>query len=223
MVWYKKNARKLNELRKELVSQFPDLWVDVVNNEVFIRGGFPVIANDLEIDRYAILIKLPKDYPLSPPTVFEINNCIPRIKDRHINPDGSACLFLHDEAWKYYSPNMSMVDFLKGPVNDFFLMQQEIELRGRPLIDARRHGEKGIIDYYTEELGTNDVTVITKFLEYLCKKPKGHRECYCGSNKKIRDCHLYKLQEMSEKIPHSAAGKSLQRLLDYIQQSSIKK
>jgi hypothetical protein len=215
--WHRKNPEKLKELKAALGHEFPDLWVSVVDNKVCIRGSFPVTANGSILDRYLIRVEISRDYPVSPPEVFEIGNRIPRTADHHMSEEGRACVFLPDEAWKYYSPAMSIVDFLRGPVNDFFLFQKESELLHHSLVEARRHGVQGIIDYYREELHTDDLEVIIKFVDYLSretkKEPRGHWDCFCGSGKKMRDCHFDKLLEMRKKIKPAVATVSLDRLL----------
>jgi len=220
-LWHHRYPEKLKELREILRGTFPDLWVCVINKRVCIRGSLPVTADNIVIDRYLILVELPRGYPVSPPVVFEISNRIPRTAHHHMNQNGAACLFLPDEAWKYYTPTTSIVDFLRGPVNDFFLFQKELELLGHSLVEARRHGVEGIIDYYQEELSTKDLEVIIKFVDYLSRElkeqPKGHWECFCGSARKLKDCHFAKLLEMRQKIQPSVAQISLQRLRLYKQ------
>lgn len=211
---YRKNPEKVKELEASLRSDFPDLWVGFWGKKVFIRGSFPVTANGVVIDRYKIRMELPEDYPVSPPVVFEISNRIPRTTERHVNQDGSVCTFLPDAAWDSAS-DISVLDFLKGPVNDFFVWQKEVEYFGHPSVEAWQHGALGIIDYYAEELGTNNIDVIMTLLDYLQREPKGHWLCFCGSGKKIRACHLAKLQELRDKIPPSRARKSFEMVRDH--------
>lgn len=219
-VWHQKYPQKFKGLREDIARAFPDLWVHIVDKRVRIQGSLPVLANGVLIYRYQILVELPKDYPQSVPTVYELSCRIPRVPDGHVSDNGALCLFLPDERWKYYPPGMSIVEFLRGPVNHFFLWQEELKILGEPLIKARPHGAKGIMEYYREELKTDKLEIIIKFLEYLEGNAKGHRECFCGSGKKMRNCHFEKLLDMRKKISPDVAKQSRQRLLDYIHEKS---
>ena len=115
-----------------------------------------------------------------------------------------------DEAWKHYSENSTILDFISGPVNQFFLNQKHFELTGKWLNGERGHGAKGIVEYYQEELQTLDVEAIINLVRYLThKKIKGHWTCYCRSGKKLRDCHLEKLKALHGKISRDIAERSL--------------
>jgi hypothetical protein len=199
-----------NQLRKE----YPFLHALIENKQFYIRGSLFIfdIYKNKKIDRYSIEIKIPQNYPESIPIVKEIGARLPKTIDRHFFPfDKSACLFLRDERYKYFPPGSSIIDFIKGPVENFFLSQTYFDSTGKWLFGERSHGSDGIIEFYSEELGTDKYQAIKIFLEYLSSKKciKGHRDCYCGSGKKLRDCHLTKLIDFRSKISPEDAKKSL--------------
>jgi hypothetical protein len=70
-----------------------------------------------------------------------------------------------------------------------------------------------IIESYSEELGTSDLTVVTTLVEYLSKgQPKGHWPCYCAGGKKLRQCHIERLLELRDRISTEVARKQLEVL-----------
>lgn len=89
------------------------------------------------------------------------------------------------------------------------------ERRGRRKADGKTTPDDVVafMKPYAEKLGTTDITVITAFLEYLSKDvPKGHWPCYCGSKKKLRQCHLKELLEAREGNSTNEAKETLARL-----------
>lgn len=220
--WYIANPALFQKFKSILEQEHQGLSIYIENKTVYVRGSLYIYNEEMrEIDRYLIEIKIPHDYPKSIPLVREIEGRLPKIKDRHFNESNdefnkTACLFLPEERYKYYPKGSSIIDFINGPVNSFFLSQTNFDLTGQWLYGQRGHGLNGIIEFYCEELGTKNIQVIIKFIEYLSKKElKGHWDCYCGSNKKIRQCHFHKLIDFRSKIDQEVAKKSLNGLLNY--------
>lgn len=210
------------EVRELIRSHLPTLLVEMENDVVYVRGIYPILdlTTGAEIDRYLIEIELPFDYPKSVPRVCEKGNRIPKIIDRHIFPsDGTCCLFVRDEQWRYHPEETSIIEFINGPVYQYFLSQSHFELTGKWLFGERGHGILGILEYYSEEVGTKDLRFILSFLDYLGKKVvKGHWDCFCGSGKRLRHCHFTKLLEMREKIPYLVAQDSLLKIRAALEQ-----
>ena len=179
-VWYKVNPALFEQMKSEVNSIYPNLHFYPQGDAIFIRGSFPIIHEGWVPDRYSVEIRLLPDYPNSIPIVKEVGGRIPWTADRHMLRDGKACLFLPDERWKVYPPGFTLLDFLKGPVHNFFLGQSLFEL-GQPWPFGQwEHGAEAIQKYYAGLLGTSDIFMILKYLEYLSKpKLKGHWDCPC--------------------------------------------
>lgn len=218
--WYVKNPALLRELNEIIQKEYPTLHVQVENSIVYLRGSFFIrtIDKTCVIDRYSIEIQLPNDYPRSVPIVRETEGRLPKIPDRHFvtvqrpdSIDNIACLFLRDERYKYYPNGASIIEFIDGPVQDFFLWQTYYDLtNGKSSLGERRHGVKGVVEFYSEELQTSEIRVIVQFLEYLSKEEvKGHWPCYCGSRNIMRKCHFEKLLSLKSKITPEVAQVSL--------------
>lgn len=223
--WYITNPEAFRIFKHLIDSKYATLRVFVENEIVYIRGGLILEALDgREIDRYAIEIQIPDDYPKSIPIVREAHGRLPSILDRHILPNGEACLFLRDERYKHYPQGSTIIDFIEGPVKNFFLWQVDYDLnKGKSSIGERGHGIKGIIEFYGEELKTSDVIIIRNFLYYLVKKEvKGHWDCYCGSGKKMRNCHFDVLIHLKSKVSCDIVKRSLDLVTDYVEREKIK-
>ena len=105
---------------------------------------------------------------------------------RHVNAaDGTLCVVLPDEAFIRYAPTMTVLEYLNGPLRNFFIGQLCVE-NGDPWPwGEHAHGFKGTVAYYSELLGVDDALTIGKIL-YLRwgRRYKGHWRCPCGSGQR---------------------------------------
>jgi hypothetical protein len=213
--WHKATPELLEQEKTEIHAAYPDLHVYEENDYILIRGSFPLLHDGVMLDRYLIEIELPQDYPESIPIVREVGGQIPRTIDYHIISDtGQACLFLPDERWRVYPRGTRLVEFLDGPVRNFFLGQSLVR-RGQPWPFGQwGHGTRGIYEFYTELLRTKDLVIILRYLEYVTKEQtKGHWPCPCGSGKRLRNCHLQEMQSLRIQIPRAVAMRSRAALM----------
>lgn len=208
--WHKAHPDLLDKIRTQVQAFYPNLHFYPQSHCVVVRGGFPIIDSGEELDRYSVEIALLADYPDSVPLVWETGGKIPRDADHHINVDGEACLFIPDERWRVYPPGATFLEFLDGPIRNFFLGQSIFQRTGEWPFGQRRHGAAGIMEYYGELLGTGDVTVIIAYLECLSRPTlKGHWPCPCKSGKRLRDCHRDQVDILRARTPSEVADKSL--------------
>ena len=217
----------LAEIKAQLTEHFPRLHLYHEQGVDLVRGVFPVRLSGEVIDRYLIEIALPENYPHDVPFIKELRGDAYRVDpNRHVYVGkyrGYLCLFFRDERWKYWPEGASFLDFLNNPLNDYFLGQLYYEAKGHYPFGERGHGAKAVIEYYSEELESKNIQLILRFLRYLSKPMKkgkhivkGHWPCYCGSGKKLRDCHYPNLIDLRDKIPWDAALISLNMLIIYI-------
>jgi len=207
--WYKEDVALFEKIKKEVNSVYPNLHFYIKNDLVLVRGTFPILFEGRVLDRYVVEIELLRDYPKSIPIVREVGGRIPRTQDYHVNERGEACLFLPEECWRIYPTGTTFLDFLKGPVHNFFLGQSLVRL-GQPWpFGAWAHGSRGRLEYYIELIGICDSEAILRFLNFLSKPQiKGHWDCPCGSGKRLRNCHFDKLLDLRNKIEQELAKKS---------------
>ncbi len=208
--WHIQNPELLEEMNMSLQEHFPALNVSIENDVVFVRGNLSLPEN---VDEFSIEIELKDDYPNSVPIVREIGGRIPHGK-RHTFTNGNCCLFVREEKWKHYPKGTKLIDFIENVVVPYFLAQSYFEITNKWLWGERSHGIYGIIEFYKEELKTDDLNLIVKFIEYLAKPTlKKYRICYCGSGKKLQKCHYNVLKNYRIKISQDVANDSL-KLLD---------
>jgi hypothetical protein len=222
--WFKINPSLLEKMKKEIQADYPNLHFYIEDETVFIRGSFPITFENEILDRYLMEIKFPSDYPDSIPIVCETGGRIPRTIDSHmISITGQCCLFLPDERWKIYPKGSSFLDFLNGPVRNFFLGQTLVLLGQYWPFGEHAHGIKGIVEYYAGLLETADLRIILDYLLYLIKpKIKGHWPCPCGGGKRLRDCHFRRLIDLRKKISPQTAKESLFKILIAMKQTNEK-
>ncbi len=204
--WYVKNPKLLEDVEKSVRENFPTLNVLIESDKVFIRG---ILLLPEDVDEFFIEIELLEDYPASVPIVREIGRRIPHGK-RHVFIHGDCCLFVREETWKHYPKGTTMIDFLNKIVVPYFLAQAYFEVTGKWLWGERSHDIYGIIEFYKEELKTNDTNLILRFIQYLAKPTlKKYRVCYCGSKKKLQNCHYQTLKNYKGKISQKIATDSI--------------
>jgi hypothetical protein len=208
--WFIANLALYAQIQEQVAAAYPNLHFSIRGHTVFLSGSFPLTEGRRIIDRFLIEIEFPSDYPRDMPLVREIGGRIPRTIDRHIyGRSGIACLFVPDEQSWAYPEGSTLLDFLNGPVRNFFLGQSLFEVEGSWPLGQRSHGVKGILEFYAEILGTDNMNTIIQYIDVLRRKEiKGHWLCPCGSAKKLRHCHISQIRDLRKKIPHSVASRT---------------
>ena len=217
--WYEADPELYSKVKLEVEDAFPELRFIKPGRIPYISGYFPLFDGDRVYDRYKIEIELPAESPHGLPVVKEISERIPRIVDRHMEPDGKACVFLPDAFWFDYPDGTTLLDFLNGPLQSFFACQSLIDLGvSNPWMSGEwKHGSDGILDFYESLLGTRDPRIICGYLDMLKQDiVQGHWLCPCGSKEKLRKCHRGLIDDLRLRIPKSVAAKSVERLLNYL-------
>jgi hypothetical protein len=214
MTWQRDDPALYEKEKAAVEAYFPELRFVTANDLVYVRGNFAVMFEGQALDNYSVELQLARNHPSELPVVRETGGRIPRSDDRHLNmADGTACVLLPDERWRFWPPGSSLLKYLTGPLSSFFLAQTMVD-EGEPWPFGQwAHGAKGVFQYYGELLNTSDLRVITNYLEYLAaKKVKGHWPCPCLSGKKLRDCHFDQVKDLREKISRKDAEKSFAAL-----------
>ena len=211
LAWHQRKPEEFERQKREVQMAYPHLHFYLEGETMFIRGSFPIEHNGDTLERYSIEITLPSDYPTVVPIVRETGGQIPRLADNHFNSaNGELCLFVPTERWRYFPVGATLLDFLNGPVRNHLLGLSLRRLGEKWPFGERSHGEAGIIESYSELLGTREEAAIIQYVECLSKPNlKGHWPCPCGSGKKLRQCHLPFINDLRQKVSVSDAAKSL--------------
>ena len=213
--WYEQNPELYSVMQEDVESVYAELHFVHRGKGIFVIGYYPLFESDQVWDRYQIELQVPQDLPRGIPALYEIGNRIPRKSDRHMEPDGKACIVLPDDYWYKHPRGMNMLDFLNGPVRNFFVNQSLIDL-GQPNIWENgewRHGVEGIVEFYATILGTSEPKTILTYLGILKRDTvRGHWPCPCGSKRRLRNCHGELINDLKIRIPKQVAAESEKRL-----------
>lgn len=212
-----KHLDKLAAQVEEVVAAFPTLSTRQGDNEFVIEGSLVLEEDGKPFDAYEIHLIVPYDFPEVEPKLFEIGDRLEKTHARHFNKDGTACYEVF-EYWLATTKNPTVLEFVEGPVVNFFLSQTIFELTGEWRFDERAHGLRGIVQAAAEALGTDaKFDEVLKFLRILRDwPPKGHHICPCGSGEKFRDCHRDELCPLHKRISENLAKRMTDRLLHSI-------
>ena len=211
--WHQARPALLEQLRADVAAFCTTMHVLIEDDVVRVRGTFPVRHDAEVLDRFSVDIEIPADYPDRLPIVRETRGRIPWIADRHVYTNGTACVLLPEDRWWSFPPDRSFLEYLTTPLHNYFLGQCVVEAGGAWPFSEHRHGLNGVIDFYKERFGTDDAKVVVRLLELVVSgRFKGHWPCPCGSGKKLRKCHLPGLLDVANRMPASAAKKSLENI-----------
>lgn len=209
------HPQDLDSIRLDIAAEYPTLH-PFLNKDglVEVAGLFPVRGAGGELlDTFDISIVLPDRFPRGLPIVREVAGRIPRTADRHVEPDGKACVMLPDDRWRCFPEGSTFGEYLRVPVHNYFLGQSYWEEHGEWPFGEWGHGRAGILEYYRSIVHTEDDTTARRFLYVLTKlNLKTHWDCPCGSGKRIRDCCQRNVTDLRSKIPAGTAKKSWARL-----------
>lgn len=211
------------ELRDEVVEVSrelqPELFFQVEKGVAYLRGTYLVVHEGEVWDRYEIEIEFPHNYRNGLPTVRETGGRIPREPERHMEPDGRACLFLKDEFWWEHPEGLTFRQFLGETLHSYFVCQTYYDrCEQKWLLNDREHFAFGRYCFYKEATGADSLRAILRYLDYVERGASGHWPCPCGSGEKLRDCHLDVMWELKDRIPPEVAARSKEHLLQGRQQ-----
>lgn len=177
--------------RQRLADAFPSLVLDSSHVPARVTGTM-WLDRDLG---FSIDLEVPGNYPRGIPRFWCNRTEIPWEPDRHVYPDGRACLCVASEYRRHWPTGSDLTDFLNDLIQPYLIGQAFYQDHGRwPPGRERSHGTNGILEAYHEllaPLGTVTPRVIKDFARLLGrpKTPKGHEPCPCGSGKRLRGCH----------------------------------
>lgn len=198
-------------MRPALEAEFPHLHVGVRESYTVLSGDLPIVLDGRVIDSFSIEVWIhPEGTRHSVPVVREVGSRIPWIADRHVYPDGRACLFVEAEYWFKHPDGLDLVQFLRGPVMSYFIGQMSYEQEKRWPFGDRSHGGAGVVEFYGPLVGSHEPRVIKQFLEMIvAKKLRSTWRCPCRSGLRLWDCHGDIVRKLRARIKRSAAIVSL--------------
>lgn len=202
--WHKVDTERYAEVNETVRTLYPGLHITEEYGFVLVRGflSVKIPGVEREMDNFLIEIIFPRDYPKNIPIVREIEGKLPKIADRHFTNRETACLFFRDARHEYLPLEATFEYFMERIVINFFVWQIDYDAtNGNPSMKGMAHNTAGVLEYYFRVTGIAKVSVVKKFLQYLCsKKIRPTWQCYCKSGKKLRDCHYGFIKDWQKKI-----------------------
>lgn len=107
----------------------------------------------------------------------------------HIYADDSVCLATIGEMIHFLNKNSSLLAFIDKFINSFIFTLDWFEKYKTYPFGDRKHGYKGLLDYYLNDLNLTLEQYKEMVFMIFDSKYRGHSQCFCGSKKKLRDCH----------------------------------
>lgn len=211
--WFKRDPLAFERTVAEVTEAYPDLRLVVSGDLATFVGSIPITSGEVEIDRFTVAITIPPTFPHDVPIIRETANRIPKTADWH-NP-GDLCVIVPEE-WLVDPRCGSVLEFIRGPVRDFFIGHLLAEAgRGRPF-GERDHGLPGLLQAYGEWFGTTNRETVCRYLGCLShERIKGHWPCPCGSQRRIRNCHRESIRAIQVRVSPRVARGALARLKAY--------
>lgn len=189
------------DLRDEiskLLKKYPTLSR---NQEKNCIEGYIEIENSKsgKLGEYKINLLIPKNFPKTYPKLYEVGGKILKTPERHINYDGSCCVGVEIIMKKKYPNGLSLVEYFENEIIPFFYNQIYYDYYGEWANGDYAHYNLGILEAYYDLLKIEDKKIVITCLEKLTsEKSKMNRneKCFCGSNLKIKKCHLKEYEEL---------------------------
>ncbi len=199
-----------------MASTYPNLYFVIGGDSARVRGSLPVNVGAVVVDRFQIEVLLARDHPASFPVAWEVGGRVPQLNENHVDGDGKLCLFLPEEGLSHWPAGSTVLSFLQGPLNSFFVGYLHYLAHGVWPFGERRHGIDGILDFYRERTEISEPEGLLSAMKLLANGDvKGHWKCPCGSRQKIRTCHAGILK-LREAVPPAVAFASLRRIADEV-------
>lgn len=149
------------------------------------------------INNLYISMFVPYTFPNELPIVKDITKKIDN--NFHKNNDEILCLACNIEIYYELKKNSdtTICDFIEKFLIPYLYSYTYYKKYNKVPYGDRKHGSKGIIEFYIDYFNLNNDKEALNLLEYIAlKKYRGHNLCPCGSKEKIRKCHGQKLREL---------------------------
>lgn len=213
--WFTGRPELKADVETVIARWYRDLRLTIEAEIAVLRGTFPVTHDGQVLDRFAIEIRFPSDYPDTLPEIRETAGRLPWTNERHVNPDGAACVIVPEE-WLVRGDG-TFGSFMSGPVNSYFLAQALVEM-GEPWPHGERsHGRAGVLEAYADLIGVADSTLMIAWLRTLENQAaKGHWPCPCGNGRILRRCHGEEFRALRARITPTIARQMLARLQTFV-------
>ena len=174
------------------VQVFPTLKIVGKPGQKYLKGILDIKnSKNVIVWSYSIEIKNGWMYPYRFPVAYEVGGDIPKGVDYHKYNNNSLCIDVETSEILKCRRGLCVTDFIKQELIPHLANQLHKKETGE-YISEYRHAEDGIRQYYQEYLGNKeDSDWIISYNNFSRNKPNRNEQCYCGSGKKYKHCHLH--------------------------------
>ncbi|MBO3099498.1 hypothetical protein [Gelidibacter pelagius] len=187
-----------SRLRRD-VSEFLNLYynfnlVDINRNgSVILEGQINIVdvLGSIWDTCYKVQILIPHlNYPNAIPEVKEVSKNIKRDWDFHISENGICCLAIPHKLILAERSGIVLIKFYQDFIYPFFVNHQHKLKTGKYVNGEFEHHEKGILQFYREELKTNDLKFTKKIIEAAIGRIKigNNDQCPICNTGKYKKC-----------------------------------
>ena len=181
----------------KLIKEYPNLRIISENTDEIVVAGviqFSRIFNDFPITK---IVQLEITIPIE-------QECFPCVKDiggdidiqyPHKYLSGMLCLATEIDMKLHFRNGFDLLQWMADFVEPYYYSHDYYQrFRCYPFGD-RAHGYVGIIQSYCDWFSTQKVDIVMPILRHIETNDnyRGHHLCFCGSGKKMRDCHGQKI------------------------------
>lgn len=136
-------------------------------------------------------IHFPNTYPKGAPIMQDLSKSFPWEDDWHISSKtGECCVCGPIEKEEKSIIGNTIEGFIKSYVIPFYANQIYKKEYGQYKNGEYSHHAEGIWEDLEVEFQTKDRTLIVKYIEQLKHKRGRNEDCFCGSGRKYKRCHL---------------------------------
>lgn len=180
----------------EAVLKYPNLSIKQDGSGKLFLKGILDIPNDLGIivGHYLIEIHASSGFPYRFPVLFEVGEAILNEADWHKYSDGSCCITVAPDEIRKCKNGISVLHFIEKYCISFFANHLHRLAIGKYKNGEYAHGKTGLSQFYEELLLTQDKNLWIQYYKQtfgsLKVKCGRNDSCFCGANKKYKQCHL---------------------------------
>ena len=176
----------------ELLQHYPDLKIiSQKDNEVIVSGNISVfMKHPMYILRktYGIKIIIPLNSE-ELPYVVDKDSYISKSYHHYYNT-GKLCLETDSAIRLRFVDGFDLVAWMTEYVETYFFSYEYYMRYNYFPFGERAHGLDGVLQTYLDIFKIKDPYAVLRIMSYISLKPyRGHNNCPCGSNLKLRNCH----------------------------------
>jgi hypothetical protein len=185
----------------EAITKYQKLQKDVFEGRQILKGDIDLIDYTGKLwDVYSIEIHFEEGFPYSFPSLVETGGKIPKIADWHVYEDtGSCCVEVLPLEILRCLNGITLNEYIKEFVLPYLFNQTHRRIEGYYVNGEYAHGLKGIYEFYSSILNTNNnIKLTVELMNYIGSngRPERTSACFCGSGNKYRNCHKVSYEKL---------------------------